>query len=120
MSEDDRAGALTPLQAALRRRCPRCGRGRLLEGFLRAAPVCESCGLDLRPYDAGDGPAFFAGALAGLGGIGAVALSMLAFDAPSAWPVAAGMAGAIVGGLAPLPFLKCFFIAQAWRKAARR
>jgi len=46
--------------AALGCRCPRCGRGRLFEGLLAVRPVCETCGLDLRAHDAGDGPAVFA------------------------------------------------------------
>src|SRR5206468_4237956 len=45
--------------AALRCRCPRCGRGRLFTGLLAVRPVCEACGLDLSAQDAGDGPAVF-------------------------------------------------------------
>ncbi len=113
-------GALTPVQAALRRRCPQCGEGRLLSGFLEAAPRCESCGLDLSRFEAGDGPAFFAGALSAVGGIGAVALSMLAFDAGSAVTMTVGIAAALGFALAPLPVIKCFFIAQAYEKSSRR
>lgn len=40
-------------------RCPRCGEGRLFQGFLTVAPRCNVCGLDYRFIDAGDGPAFF-------------------------------------------------------------
>lgn len=43
----------------LRGRCPRCGRGRLFDGYLAVRPACESCGLDFGFADAGDGPAFF-------------------------------------------------------------
>jgi uncharacterized protein (DUF983 family) len=43
----------------LRCRCPRCGEGRLLQGFLRLRPRCERCGLDYGFADAGDGPAVF-------------------------------------------------------------
>jgi uncharacterized protein (DUF983 family) len=41
-------------------RCPRCGVGPLFQGVLKLAPKCTACGLDLRPYDQGDGPAAFA------------------------------------------------------------
>jgi uncharacterized protein (DUF983 family) len=44
-------------QAALACRCPRCGRGRLFTGLLTVRDRCESCGLDLRAHDVGDGPA---------------------------------------------------------------
>jgi uncharacterized protein (DUF983 family) len=45
------------LEAALRCRCPRCGRGKLFSGLLNVRERCEVCGLDLRAHDAGDGPA---------------------------------------------------------------
>jgi uncharacterized protein (DUF983 family) len=40
-------------------RCPRCGKGRLFQGFLTVAPRCEQCGLDFSFVDSADGPAFF-------------------------------------------------------------
>lgn len=43
----------------LRGRCPRCGEGRLFEGFLTIRERCTSCGLSLAGHDAGDGPAVF-------------------------------------------------------------
>jgi len=43
----------------LRGRCPHCGGGRLFDGFLSLRPKCESCGLDYRFADSGDGPAIF-------------------------------------------------------------
>lgn len=51
--------SVSPFSAGLRCRCPRCGRGRLFKGLLDVAPVCESCGLDLKQQDSGDGPAVF-------------------------------------------------------------
>jgi uncharacterized protein (DUF983 family) len=45
------------LEAALRCRCPRCGRGKLFSGLLTVRERCAVCGLDLRAHDAGDGPA---------------------------------------------------------------
>jgi uncharacterized protein (DUF983 family) len=47
-------------------RCPRCGKGRLFEGFLTLRPQCEHCGLDYSFIDAGDGPAVFVIFLSGL------------------------------------------------------
>lgn len=54
-----RHGPVSPFAAGLSCRCPRCGRGRLFDGFLTVAARCESCGLDLRAQDSGDGPAVF-------------------------------------------------------------
>src|SRR5919206_3664181 len=48
-----------PLTVAVKSVCPRCGRGRLFQGFLRLAPRCNGCGLDYSFADPADGPAFF-------------------------------------------------------------
>lgn len=48
-----------PVRAGLRCRCPRCGEGRLFEGFLTLRPRCARCDLDFGFADAGDGPAVF-------------------------------------------------------------
>jgi uncharacterized protein (DUF983 family) len=45
--------------AALLGRCPRCGEGKLFDGYLTVAPRCTKCGLDYATFDAGDGPAAF-------------------------------------------------------------
>ncbi len=51
--------AVTPLVAALTCRCPRCGKGKVLQGLLTVAPRCAVCDLDLHAEDVGDGPAAF-------------------------------------------------------------
>jgi uncharacterized protein (DUF983 family) len=40
-------------------KCPRCGKGPLFAGYLKIAPSCTVCGLDLKFADSGDGPAIF-------------------------------------------------------------
>lgn len=50
---------LSPLATGLACRCPRCGKGKLYEGFLSVTPTCSECGLDLKHEDSGDGPAVF-------------------------------------------------------------
>lgn len=39
--------------------CPRCGRGKLFQGFIALRPRCDVCGLDYSFADSGDGPAVF-------------------------------------------------------------
>jgi uncharacterized protein (DUF983 family) len=51
--------ALWILKVATRSRCPRCGEGKLFDGFLKLAPRCDVCGLDYSFADPADGPAFF-------------------------------------------------------------
>ena len=50
---------VSPFKAGITCTCPRCGEGRLYAGFLKVAPRCEICGLDLKLADSGDGPAVF-------------------------------------------------------------
>ena len=56
---------LTPIRTGLACRCPRCGQGRLFQGFLNLRPRCDNCGLDYAFADAGDGPAVFIILIAG-------------------------------------------------------
>lgn len=49
----------SPVTAALTCRCPRCGEGKLFQGFLSLRPKCDACSLDYGAFDSGDGPAIF-------------------------------------------------------------
>ena len=53
------AAGVTPYAAGMHCHCPRCGVGRLYEGLLTVRARCDSCGLDLRAQDSGDGAAAF-------------------------------------------------------------
>ena len=48
-----------PIAAGLKGRCPRCGEGKLFDGYLSVKKSCVNCGLDYGFADAGDGPAVF-------------------------------------------------------------
>lgn len=50
---------IAPLQTGIRCRCPRCGKGKLFNGFLTLRPGCDVCGLSYSFADPADGPAFF-------------------------------------------------------------
>ncbi len=58
---DDKAlyPPIEPVAAGLKGCCPRCGQGRLFDGFLKVKPSCANCGLDYSFADAGDGPVVF-------------------------------------------------------------
>lgn len=49
----------SPIVTGLLCRCPRCGKGKLFNGYLKVASACTVCGLDLKFADSGDGPAIF-------------------------------------------------------------
>ena len=46
------------LTRGFRRRCPRCGEGKLFRAFLKTADNCSTCGLDFTPHRADDLPAY--------------------------------------------------------------
>jgi uncharacterized protein (DUF983 family) len=74
----------SPIRAGLTCRCPRCGEGRLLQGFLDLRPHCEACGLDYAFADAGDGPAVFVIFIAGFIVVGSALVVELVY-APPIW-----------------------------------
>jgi uncharacterized protein (DUF983 family) len=73
----------SPVARALAGRCPRCGQGRLLRGFLAVETRCASCDLDLSAQDAGDGPVAFIILLVGFLVVGAA----LVVEVKYGWPV---------------------------------
>lgn len=81
MSEH-RHGSVSPFVAGLRCRCPRCGEGRLFEGFLKPRAQCESCGLDFAFADSGDGPAVFIMFIAGFLVVGGALFVELRYEPP--------------------------------------
>ena len=46
------------LRRGWQRRCPRCGKGRVFEGYLQVRDSCDVCGLDFTPQRADDGPSY--------------------------------------------------------------
>jgi len=92
----DRSAA-APYIAGVLGKCPNCGEGALFEGFLRIAPHCSRCGLDLARADSGDGPAVFVIFIAGFIAAFGVLFTEI-FYRPPLWvdfvvwlPVAAGL-----------------------------
>lgn len=83
MSEDK---ALYPRQepvgTGLRGRCPRCGEGRLFDGFLKVQPRCANCGLDFTFADSADGPAVFVILIVGFIVAGAALVVEVAYSPP--------------------------------------
>ena len=108
----------SPLVAGLLGRCPRCGKGRLFQGFLALRPRCEHCGLDFSFADSADGPAFFIMFFSGFIVAGS-ALAVEILYAPPYWVHAVLWIPLIlITTLLPLRPLKGFLIAlQYYHKA---
>jgi uncharacterized protein (DUF983 family) len=49
----------SPILAAIKGLCPRCGNRTLFAGLATFAPKCRACGLDFDAFNVGDGPAAF-------------------------------------------------------------
>jgi uncharacterized protein (DUF983 family) len=71
-----------PLSTGLACRCPRCGQGKLFDGYLTLRPACTACGLDFAFADSADGPAVLIMFLAGFIMVGAVLAVELQFEPP--------------------------------------
>jgi uncharacterized protein (DUF983 family) len=76
---DSLSGAI---RAGLACVCPRCGRGKLFQGFLAPRPRCDACGLDYGFADSGDGPAVFIMFLAGFIVVGAALVTEVVYRPP--------------------------------------
>jgi uncharacterized protein (DUF983 family) len=111
-------GEVTLFAAALKCRCPRCGKGKLYDGLLSVAPRCVSCGLDFAAQDAGDGPAVFVVLILGAIVVGLALLVEVAF-APPLWVHIVLWTPVILGGaIVLLRPLKAWLIALQYRHRA--
>jgi uncharacterized protein (DUF983 family) len=109
----------SPFVAGLKCRCPRCGRGKLFQGFLDLRPGCDNCGLSYDFADAGDGPAIFVILIAGFIVVFAALIAEIVYQ-PPLW-VHAMLWGPLIllTTLAPLRPVKGLMIAlQYHHKAA--
>jgi uncharacterized protein (DUF983 family) len=104
--------------AGLACRCPRCGKGKLLQGFLTLRPCCEVCGLDFAFADSGDGPAVFIILIAGFIVVGAALVTEVLYQ-PPIWVHAVLWAPLIlIVTLGPLRPLKGLMIALQYHHSA--
>jgi uncharacterized protein (DUF983 family) len=73
---------VNPVSAGLSGKCPRCGQGKLFDGFLSVRKICGACGLDYSFADSGDGPAVFVIMIVGFVVVGLVLFVELSFQPP--------------------------------------
>lgn len=59
MNNISEKNTVSPIRAGLLCKCPRCGEGKLYNGFLAFADKCSYCDLDYTNFDSGDGAAAF-------------------------------------------------------------
>ncbi len=108
----------SPLAAGVKCRCPRCGKGRLFVQLLNMRETCESCELDYKFVDTGDGPAVFAIFILGFLCIGGALIAEFKFGAT--WWMQVLLWGILTPliGVFLLRFLKATLIALQYKNKA--
>lgn len=100
-------------------RCPRCGQGKLFNGFLTLRPSCDKCGLDYDFADAGDGPAVFVIMIGGAIVVAAALATELIYQPPYWVHAVLWVPLVLIVTLLPLRMIKGLLIAlQYHHKAA--
>ena len=100
-------------------RCPRCGRGKLFDGFLNLKPRCPACELDYAFIDTGDGPAIFIMMLAGAIVVAAALIVEVKYQPPFWVHATLWLPLILITTLLPLRAMKSLLIAlQFHHKAA--
>ena len=89
--------SVSPVKAGLRCKCPRCGKGKLYDGFLDFRKECDVCGLDFSNFESGDGPAVFIILFLGFIVVGLALFVEVKFG-PPLWVHAIIWAPVIIGG----------------------
>lgn len=111
--------ALTPLQAALSNKCPRCGEGALSSGFLEPLEACPDCGADFSRHGAGDGAVFIVLTLLCFVMMGVMFALEMAFE-PPVWLHAVVAISLVLGAtMVLLPPVKRFMVAKSFALDAR-
>ena len=110
----DRQFSFSVLWRGIQKRCPKCGIGAVLTGYLKPASSCSHCGEDFSHISADDGPAWLTLLIVGH----AIVPLMLVFgreDAIPAWfSITSLTLITLVGVYFILPRAKGAFIALIW------
>lgn len=107
------------LKVGLKRRCPRCGEGKLYKSFLSVADKCDKCDLNLSEVDAGDGPAVFIIMIVGFIIVGLVLFVEVNYQPPYWVHAALWLPLSILLPLLFLPPFKAWLVAQQYKHKAR-
>jgi uncharacterized protein (DUF983 family) len=115
---DHASPGVLPIGRGLRSRCPRCGEGRLFQGFLTLRPRCEHCGLNFDFADAGDGPAVFVILIGGALVVFAALITEVAYQPPYWVHAALWLPLILIVTLVPLRPIKGLLIALQYHHRA--
>lgn len=109
-----------PLWPALRRgwsrRCPDCGQGPMMHGYLAVRHSCPVCGTELHHHRADDGPAYLTILIVGHL-LAPLILFVYSHWRPEPWTMATMFSiGTVALSLYLLPRLKGGFVSLQWAK----
>lgn len=99
-----------------RRRCPNCGTGPLMQGYLKVRESCTVCGEELHHHRADDGPAYLTILIVGHI-VAPLLLASYTMLRPDPMVLASVFSvGTVALSLYLLPRLKGFMVAFQWAK----
>lgn len=110
---------LTPMQAALSNKCPRCGQGALTVGYLEPVEKCPDCGADFSRHGAGDGAVFIVLTLLCFLMMGLMFALEMTLQPPVWVHTVAALTLVLGATLILLPPMKRFMIAKSFTLDAR-
>jgi uncharacterized protein (DUF983 family) len=99
-----------------RRRCPACGSGPMLKGYLKVRDECPVCGEELHHHRADDGPAYLSILIVGHFMIPLLAVAYLRFSPDPMVLATFFSVGSVALSLYLLPRLKGMIIAFQWAR----
>lgn len=109
---------LSPLSTGAAGKCPRCGRGKLFDGYLTVAKSCQSCGLSYEFADGGDGAAWFVMLIVSVVGVGAILGVEVAYQPPYWVHALIAIPLLVILPLILLRPVKGLLLAQQWKTNA--
>lgn len=108
-----------PIARGLAGRCPRCGKGKLFQGFLDLRKSCDNCGLDYGFADSGDGPAVFVILIGGALVVFAALITEVVYQPPYWVHAALWVPLILIVTLGPLRPIKGLLIALQYHHKAQ-
>ena len=114
----DRPAAPRKLGQALARgflgRCPACGKGHVLQGYLSPRLQCEICSENLARYQSADFAPYLVTFAVGLTFTPLILVSTMIWDVPEALAIGVGLSAALACALTLLPRMKGAAIGLLW------
>ena len=107
------------LRAAVFGLCPRCGKGKLFDGYLGIGKRCSTCGLDYAMFDAGDGPAVFVILIVGAIVVGGALILEVNVSPPYWVQVAIWVPATVILTVAFLRLAKALLLVLQYKNQAR-